>query len=428
VTDPDIVMQPRPAHVETVAGRKPAGVLILGGAHGSLAVARSLGRRNVPVSIVSDDFTLVRLSRFIGACFPWQGPAAPNAVRYLLDLAEQHGLQDWLLVPGGDAEVRLIAEARDQLSPVFRVMNCGWAELESVCDKHRLAERAAAVGIASPRIYHVVSEAEAAALDLQFPVVLKPARRETRNVFTLAKAWRADSQEEFVARYREAAEAVGHDQVVVQEMVAGGGETQFSYVALWQGGKPLAQMTARRARQYPVDFSYTSTFVEVVEQPEVRDAAEKLLASIGFEGLVEVEFKYDVRDGLYKVLDVNPRAWTWLGLGEAAGVDFAWLMVCAAAGLPVAGSTIDVEQKWIYVVRDVVASLHLIARGDLSLSDYVASLRRPMTWAAFASDDPMPGLLELPLTVYRVLTKRLPLQRRKPASAAGPDIRRVGIL
>jgi len=427
VTDLRISTQTMGGNAGPATGSKPVGALILGGAHGALAAARSLGRRNIPVAIVSDDFTLVRLSRFISQHFSWSGPAAPNATTTLLELAARHGLQDWLLIPGGDAEVRLIAENREALRAAFRVMSCGWADLEAVCNKRLLAERAAAVDIASPRNYRIASEAAATTLELQFPVVLKPAQREAPNVFTLAKAWRADSREEFVARYREAAAAVGHDQVVVQELVPGGGATQFSYVALWQGGKPLAQMTARRTRQYPVDFSYTSTFVEVVQQPEVSAAAQALLASINFEGLVEIEFKYDTRDKLYKVLDVNPRCWTWFGLGEAAGVDFAWLMFCAANGNPAPASVIDDGQKWIYVVRDAIASLRLMARGDLSWSDYRASWRGPMTWAAFAADDPVPGLLEMPLTLYRVLTKRLPLQRRKPVAQIDPDARRAGV-
>lgn len=421
MTETAAQMQTRPTGDSE--SRSPAGVLILGGAHGALAIARSLGRRNIPVAMVSDDFTLVRLSRFIGRHFPWQGPAAPNAADWLVDLAAKHDLRDWLLVPGGDAEVRLIAEHRAQLRSAFRVLSCDWNELQTVCDKHLLGERATKVGIATPRRYQVSSEAAAASLDLQFPVVLKPAVRETRNAFTQAKAWRADSREEFVARYRDAVTEVGSDQVVVQEMIVGGGEAQFSYVALWQDGRPLASMTAQRTRQYPIDFSYTSTFVEVVECPEVKAAAETLLASIGYEGLAEVEFKYDARDGAYKVLDVNPRTWTWIGLGEAAGVDFAWLMVCASAGRAIPACHIDPEQKWIYAVRDAVAAFRMVARGDLSLKAYIASLRRPFVWAAFASDDPLPGLLELPLTVFRVLTKRLPASLRKTSAPVKSAVR-----
>ena len=160
--------------------------------------------------------------------------------------------------------------------------------------------------------------------------------RTTRNAFTQAKAWRADTPRRTRSqRYRDAAKLVGYDNVVVQELIPGGGEAQFSYAALWHHGKPVAELTARRTRQYPVDFSYTSTFVEIVANDKVKAAATALLTAVAFEGLVEVEFKFDARDEQFKVLDVNPRAWSWLALCESAGCDLALMMSCVAAGLAV---------------------------------------------------------------------------------------------
>ena len=70
-------------------------------------------------------------------------------------------------------------------------------------------------------------------------------------------------------------------------------------------------------------FSTTSTFVEIVTNDKVKSAANALLTAVAFEGLVEVEFKFDARDQEFKILDVNPRAWSWLALCEPAGADFA---------------------------------------------------------------------------------------------------------
>ena len=41
-----------------------------------------------------------------------------------------------------------------------------------------------------------------------------------------------------------------------------------------------------------------------------------------------------------------------------------------------------------------------IMRGRLSLRDYLRSLRRPFESAVFATDDPVPGLLEMPTLIY----------------------------
>jgi predicted ATP-grasp superfamily ATP-dependent carboligase len=52
---------------------------------------------------------------------------------------------------------------------------------------------------------------------------------------------------------------------------------------------------------------------------------------------------------------------------------------------------------------DVPAAVHEMLRGRLSLGAYLRSLRGPTQFALMASDDPLPGLLDLPLFVYKHL-------------------------
>ena len=381
------------------------GALILGGAHGSLAVVRSLGRKGVPVIFVTHDHPIARYSRYAGRTFSWRGPDHPEAESFLLGLAARLNLRGWLLLPGGDAEVRFVSQHRDVLATVFRVMTPAWEVTKRAHDKRLTYEHAALLGIAFPRSFYPRDEADVAAIDCPFPMILKPTVRNGRNRFTLAKAWRADSREQLLTLYREAASLVGTSSIVIQELVPGGGESQFSYAGLWQDGRPLASLTARRSRQYPIDFGYTSTFVETVAAPQIEAAATRFLASLGYSGLVELEFKHDARDGKDKLLDVNPRPWTWIGLGAAAGVALPWLLWCAAMGLPQPEpATARPGAAWLHTSRDLAAAI----AGRLGIGAYVRSLRKPVTFAAFAADDPLPGLVELPLVAARVLTRRLP--------------------
>jgi len=384
------------------------GAVILGGTHGALAVARSLGRKGIPVVLVTDDHPLPKLSRYVRRCLGWPGALSPQAADWLISFAAGHGLQNWLLIPCADAEVKCVAEHIARLRTVFTVVSSGWADLQKVCDKQLLAKTAAAAGIAFPRDYQVRSEDDAARVEVQFPVVLKPAMRMERNAFTASKAWRANSRGELKKLYREAASLVGHDNVVVQELIPGGGEAQLSYAALWHGNAPVAEMTARRTRQYPVEFSYTSTFVEVVDNDAVRIAGRKLLSSIRFDGLVEIEFKFDARDGSYKVLDVNPRAWSWIALCEDAGLNLPVLMRDIAHGKAVEPAQARNGQAWMHLSRDIVVAAQLVLRGDLNAGEYFRTLCHRLSFAAFAWDDPMPGILELPLTLYRIAGRALP--------------------
>jgi predicted ATP-grasp superfamily ATP-dependent carboligase len=380
-------------------------VVILGGAHGALAVGRCFGRQNIPVVLVTDDHPLPKFSRYVRHSYCWPGAEASDRCDWLAELARVHGLHGWLLVPCGDREVALVAANIELLRVDYQIISSAWASLRRLCDKQLLAEAAAKAGIDCPASYSICSLQDAEDLAVVFPVILKPAMRTERNTFTSAKAWRADTREEFVGRYREASLLMGSEDVVVQEFIPGGGEAQFSYAGLWRDNAPVAEMTARRSRQYPVEFGFTSTLVETVSSPGITKLARRLLSSTGFEGFVEVEFKFDARDGKYKVLDVNPRPWSWFGLCEAAGLDFPGLLRGSAAGSPPVCA--DPGFAWIHVARDLLASSQLVLGGRLSVAAYLRSISQKFSFAAFALDDPMPGLLELPSTFFRILARRL---------------------
>src|SRR6185295_11596223 len=104
--------------------------------------------------------------------------------------------------------------------------------------------------------------------------------------------------------------------------IPGSGSAQFSYAAVWDRGAPIVSLVARRVRQFPIEFGFSSTFVETVKNERVVAEAVRFLSSLNYSGIVELEFKYDVRDDCYKLLDFNARCWTWIALGATAGVDF----------------------------------------------------------------------------------------------------------
>ena len=398
-------MHPQPEMDDRVPSR-PAGVVILGGAHGTLALTRSLGIQKVPVWLVSNDTPLPSFSRYARRTMTWPGPDDDGAAAFLLDLAKVEGLGGFLLIAGGDPEVRFVSQSIDQLSAVFDVVLPRWERLKWVCEKPLLYRRARELGLAVPLTYEITSLEQARTAELRFPVILKP-NMGGRSRFARAKAVLTNDLQSFLTAYTWGAEEIGSENIVVQEMIPGGGESQFSYAALWNEGAPVAEFTARRTRQYPVDFGYTSTFVEVVDEPQLIDAARRLLGSIGHHGLVEVEFKRDARDGSMKVLDVNPRPWTWFRLGAAAGVDLGAMLWAIKSGQTVQAASARPNTSWMYLVRDMVAAGKLISSRRLTKRAYLGSFATVKAWADFTASDPVPALIDIPLTAWRVLTRRI---------------------
>ena len=394
-----------PAAADNGDAQAPPGALVVGGAHVSIAVARSLGRRGIPVWLLASH-PLPRLSRYVQRSFPWPGAEHRDGAASIVDVAVRHGLKGWVLFATGDEDMRLIAQNHALLASHFHVATANWDTTQWVYDKRLTYRRAASLGIECPRSFQACDLETVRQSQIQFPVVLKPACRDAINEFTRAKAWKADDREALVSLYRRAASLVGADAVIVQEFIPGNGEAQFSYAGLWDRGKPVASLVARRARQYPVEFGRSSTFVETVEQQQIEALACRFLELLGYSGVVEIEFKYDRRDRRYKLLDVNGRFWTWSGLGQLAGVDFPYLAWRQARGRDVACGRAKAGVAWMYASRDILAAFAEISRGVLSLGDYLAGFRKQLVFASFAVDDPLPAIAELPLLAWNRLTTR----------------------
>jgi predicted ATP-grasp superfamily ATP-dependent carboligase len=389
-----------PHHIDA---DEPPGGLILGGAHGSLAVARSLGRRGIPACYVfHGENPVTQYSRYVEKVFRWDGPASANAAEFLIDLAGKNGLEGWVLFAGGDAEANLIARNKEALAKVFRVLSAPFDTVQTVQDKNRMYRQADALGLYHPWNYYPDDPASRDELRQHFPIVIKPSGEKGDDELSRSKAWLANNEAEFAVLYAKAIDIAGKQGLVVQERIPGGGEQQFSYAGVWKEGVPTASFVARRTRQYPVHFGFTSTCVEVMSNPEVEEAAGTFLRSIDFSGLVEVEFKYDARDGHYKILDINPRTWTWIGIGAVSGIDMPWICWQVAMDRHIEHADAVVGVAWRHFSRDAVAMLQGMAPVSAWWANIKARAAGKVTFAAFAWDDMLPGIMDLPLLFPRV--------------------------
>ena len=383
------------------------GALILGADYRGLGVARSLGRHGVPVWVVAErGEPLATVSRYARRSVRWPEPEVQSRVDFLLELAASRDLQGWALIPSGDRTAAMIARNHAALEPAYALTTPPWDVLRWAYDKRLTHELADRVGVASPRTVRAGAGFDPAVADVAFPAVLKPAIKEDSNALTTAKAWLIDDRPTLERRYREAASLIEPELLIVQELIAGGGEAQFSYAALCRDGVPQASITARRTRQYPADFGRASTFVETVEYPEVVEPSLRLLRELRYTGLIEVEFKRDPRDGVLKLLDMNPRVWGWHTLCGRAGVDFPWLQWLSLCGERVPAAEARAGVGWLRLTTDTPTAVKELFGRRLELREYARSLRRPRESAIFAWDDPLPGLAEVPVMAY-VMARRV---------------------
>ena len=373
------------------------GALVLGSDYRGLGAVQSLGRHGIDVWIVREPGQrgVANFSRFVKRSLCWPSAALQDRAQFLLDLAEREGLSGWSLFPTRDDVVTLCARYWDDLSRAFRMTSPPWDVVRYARDKRLTNELSIELGIPTPRTWNI--DRDGAPPDDLFPAILKPAIKEQTNALTLDKAWPVDGASSLRARYAEAVQLLPADEVMLQELIPGGGSTQLSFAALASQGDAICSMVAHRVRQFPMDFGRASTYVETVADSRVREIGTRVLGHLGFTGLVELEFKRDPVSLEPKLLDINPRVWGWHTLGRRAGMDFAFLAWRLVHGDIPARREAPPGIRWVWPAGDVPIAAREMFRGRLGIREYVRSFRPPADFATLALDDPLPGLAELPL-------------------------------
>jgi len=168
---------------------------------------------------------------------------------------------------------------------------------------------------------------------------------------------------------------------MVQEVIPGGDDELYtlgSYLA--EDGEALGLFCGRKLRQTPPGVG-TCRVGEAVWVEEVVEQGLKLLRALEFHGLSQVEFKRDVRDDAYKLMEVNPRLFQWHGLAAACGVDLPLIAYRDLTGERVEPvSANGTRKRWAIT---------------LQAGESPAVQRPPYVDAVFARDDLKPALVQV---------------------------------
>jgi D-aspartate ligase len=382
------------------------GAIVIGGEHPGLGIARSLGRRGIPVCVIDDQHSVSQFSRYVTRVVRVKDLRdEQNTVDAVLDVGKRYGMEGWVLFPTRDETVAAFSRHRDRLAKFFRVTTPAWDTVRWAWDKKNTYDLAEELGIPVPHTYNPRSEAELADLYGRLPLAMKPAVKENFFYATGDKAWRAETPQQLVDIFRKAQRQIKPEEILIQEIIPGDGQQQYSYCAFFRNGEAHSTLIAKRIRQHPREFGRAATYVETIDFPQIEELSERFLRAINYYGLVEVEFKRDPRDGQFKLLDVNARTWGFHSIGIPAGVDFPYLLYADQTGASVERSRGKAGVGWVRMVTDVPTFAVDLWDRELNLPSYWSSLTRTRAESVFCARDPLPSLAEIVMLPYLVTKK-----------------------
>lgn len=414
--------------------------------YGTLAAARDLGSRGVPVTLASDALIApARWSRHVSRtvrCPPTR--QAERLLAWLLEFGERE--PGHVLYPTSDDLALIVAAHREALAPRFRLFAPPADGLARLLDKARLPAEARAAGLDAPETRWARDEGdvERAAREMRFPLLLKP-RAQLMLTYRgrSRKGTRVDRPADLLPRWREMCQEISFDAMVASRIP--GSELPIIQEAhpvleriytvdgfVDETGDLYAALACTKILQRPRRSGPGVCFEESPLDPGIAEALRRLCRATGFRGVFDAEFVIDGERRL--LIDLNPRFYNHMAFEVERGLPLPWLAYLAALGErealreAVAGAAAPRQGRLAYVHRLYVAQI-LAAQAVTgamepaerrALRAWMASHAGSVVDPASAPGDRLPALADVALHLATFLRHPRAYLRELLAGAEPP--------
>lgn len=390
---------------------------------GPLGVMRSLGRLGVRVYGLAHELRSASTSsRYCAGTVsvgfdgrPW--PDESRTLSELVAAAKRLG-EGTILIPGSDEWSVLVATHSPELARWFRFPVVALGLVKELAGKDGLYRLATAHGLPTPRIVFPDTREEALseASRLQYPVILKPVHSRPD---VLEKAVAHDARQ-LAEAYGWMEESPDAPNVMFQEYIPGNDTDVWIFNGYFDGQSVCtAAFTGVKIRQHPAKMGIAS-LGELRQNQTVIEATCNFMRAVGYRGIVDIGYRFDSRDGEYKVLDINPRlGGAFRMFVDRNGMDVARAMYLDLTGKPVPAIAPRDGRRWINETADLVASTHYRRLDGLTLTAWLRSFRGVREGATWALDDPLPFAVAMYGLAFETLAAKWDRFRKRAQAAFG---------
>jgi len=119
---------------------------------------------------------------------------------------------------------------------------------------------------------------------------------------------------------------------MIQEYIPTANNKVYCFSALYQKGKCKRIFIQKQIRNVPANGG-TCAFAESFYNREIIENSQKLLDSLNWNGVANIEYKLDIRDNKFKLLEINPKFWASTEMSLKAGVNFPFLLLQMSQGI-----------------------------------------------------------------------------------------------
>jgi len=357
-----------------------------------LGIIRSLGKKKIPLFVLSPmSKPVCSFSKYYhGALCPHPKHDEKKYIDFLLRFGEKLNTKG-VLLPVGDIEVSVILRNKTKLEKYYKFYSSDFDLVEKFLNKRLFYKTIEKHGIPRPKTYILNNESDAEEISkrIEYPCILKPVYSDYFRSDFRIKLFKVDSKEDLIKNYKTAAER-GHE-VVAQEIIPGGVRYHYGCDAYYdKNQQPNGIFMYRRIREWPHSFG-NGCVIESVQVPELEKITTELVKKVGYQGIIDAEFKKDPRDNKFKIIEINPRCWMQNSFPTRCGINFPYMAYMDAIGKDFEKQVYNGKRvKWLYMPEDILSSIRSIRKKEFSINDWIKSFKGEREFAIFSWDDPLP--------------------------------------
>ena len=353
----------------------------------SLATVRALAKAGLNVGIGErTPFAPALLSKYAKwrYIYPSVSRKPAEFLKWLIKIIKRDKFEV-LLTPEEETEL-FVAQNKKIINQFIKTPITDYQKISFVRDKFSLLCHAGKLGISCPTTQLIASLRGIKNLThTEYPLVLKPL------IGTGGRGIRyAHNHKELGVFLEEALNRYG--KILVQEYIPGNDHYGVS-VIFNEKNEMRSAFVHKKIRQYPITGG-VSTYAVSVHNPELIALSEKIMKSIGWYGVANIEFKIDSRDGKPKLMEINPRLWGSMHLAIKAGINFPYLLYeLALTGdiKPRFDYRCGVKLRWL-LQGDMMNFISNIMKGHSIGWKFFKFYEKDMHYAILSARDPFPAL------------------------------------
>ncbi len=368
--------------------------LIIGSGITALGVIRSLAQKGIETYYITSNKDFVRYNR-------WSKPIYrelsdfPNTDE-LSKLLNGIDIDKAVLFPCSDNYLQALIMLPDKLKSRFYFSLPKLEVVETLIDKYKFSLILRKNKIPHPESIlirdkrHLLEYKE----KIERNYFLKPCNSRKFNSLFNVKAFNIKNINDAQKKFDKAIQA--GTNIMLQEYIPGSSNLHYFVDGFIDKKNDIKSLFARqRIRIYPPDFGNSSFCKSITlnEVSETKNYLTRLFKDIGYQGIFSAEFKFDLRDNQFKILEINARPWWYVGFATHCGIN-----TCIQAYADALGENVENIENYkvgigcIHSRNDFLTSIDLIRNGKLSLFSWIKDFLKANK-PVFAWDDPLPSIV-----------------------------------